>query len=122
MTVATIAGWIDLGFAVFHLLFWWLFDWPKRLQASGRVNAAITQTLNIVLIYVFASYGAALIWALPSTPAAATPILAAGAGFWALRLLVQPVLFPMRHPASIAVTLAFILALAMHLFAAIAAR
>ena len=62
MTAAVLAGATDLGFALFHAMFWRLFNWPGRLPASGTVNSAITQTLNVVLIYAFCAYGAGLIW------------------------------------------------------------
>lgn len=118
MSAAGLAGAVDLGFALFHLLFWRLFDWPDRLLSSGRINAAITQTLNVVLIYVFVVYGVALVRLPAVMDPASSPLLAAGAGFWALRIALQFVWFPMAPLASRAVTLAFVLALVLHVFAA----
>jgi hypothetical protein len=116
------AGGIDIGFAVFHLLFWRIFDWPDRLRGSGRINAAITQTLNWVLIYVFAVYGGYLL-SVGISGGPSSPLLpAAGAGFWALRTLLQPVLFPMRNLASMAVTGALLVALWTHATACFAGR
>ena len=116
MTVALLAGALDLGFAAFHLMFWRLFQWPARLEASGKVNEAITQTLNLVLIYVFVAYGVALIWTAASLP----PMLAwAGAGFWLLRMALQPRLFPMRNGPSVAITVVFAATAAVHALAAL---
>lgn len=117
MSSATLAGAIDIGFAVFHMLFWWLFRWPERLEASGRANAAITQTLNCVLIYVFVVYGSALLLAGSADGDRSLMLPASGAGFWALRTLLQPLLFPMRNWPSIVVTLSFLIALGAHVAA-----
>lgn len=112
------AGMIDVGFAIFHMLFWRLFSWPDALAGAGRVNAAITQTLNVVLIYVFLVYGAALILAGSTFGAGTALLLAAGAGVWALRLALQFILFSLNHWASVAITLMFGLAFAAHTIAA----
>ncbi|MBM3556939.1 MAG: hypothetical protein FJX47_15455 [Alphaproteobacteria bacterium] len=113
-----LAGIVDLGFGVFHLLFWRLFAWRSRLANAGTVNAAVTQTLNIVLIYVFLVYGGGLIGLAVSSEPPPTSLLLAGAGFWALRLPLQFMLFSMKHPASWTVTGAIALALALHAGAA----
>jgi hypothetical protein len=57
-----LAAVLDLAFAAFHLGFWRLFGWPARLKGSGNLNAAITQTLNVMLTFTFVSYGATLLW------------------------------------------------------------
>ena len=118
MSLARAAGLIDLAFAVFHILFWRLFFWTNTLAASGRINAAITQTLNLVLIYVFVAYGAALIWVVSDAGKSTSILLAAGAGFWGLRLAVQFALFPLGHWASVVVTIGFAVALVVHAWAA----
>lgn len=113
------AGMIDLGFAIFHMLFWRLFSWPDGLSNSGRINTAITQTLNVVLIYVFIAYGAALVLAGSTFGAGTKLLLAAGAGFWALRLALQFILFSLNHWASVAITMTFGIAFAAHTIAAL---
>jgi hypothetical protein len=116
--VVGLAGVFDLGFAVFHMSFWVLFQWPASLGPSGAMNAAITQTLNVVLSYCFVIYGGWLIWAgivaLPPHPAS----LLAGGGFWLLRTALQPMLFPMRSGISLALTGAFAVGAALHFWAA----
>ncbi|HEX2724703.1 MAG TPA: hypothetical protein VHN20_02665 [Beijerinckiaceae bacterium] len=113
-TLWILAGLFDLAFAAFHVAFWRMFDWPRRLSASGAINAAITQTLNIVLIFVFLAYGLALIAASGAQARATAWLPAAGAGLWALRTLLQPLLFPMRHAASIAITFVFMVGAVLH--------
>jgi hypothetical protein len=95
-TLVAAAGLYNLGFAVFHLMLGRLFAWPSSLVNSGNLNCAITQTLNVVLIYSFVVYGGALLWLSARGPSIST-ILAAGGGFWLLRAIVQPVLFGMPN-------------------------
>lgn len=93
-TVLTVlAGLLDLGFAAFHLLFWRLFGWPERLKASGRTNAAVTQTLNIMLTLVFVLYGAKLLHLGLQGLRADRELLGAGVLFGLVRSALQPVLF-----------------------------
>lgn len=110
-------GVIDLGFAVFHLLFWKLLGWPQSLEASGKLNSAVTRTLNLVLIYVFVVYGVALIWLGENAPPG---LLIAGAGFWVLRAVLQPVMFEMKTRLSGALLGAFVVAAVFHGLAAVA--
>ncbi len=46
-------GIYNLVFAAFHVYFWKLCSWKEELPKSGQVNSAITQVLNLRLIYVF---------------------------------------------------------------------
>ncbi|RQS31077.1 hypothetical protein DIE03_14755 [Burkholderia sp. Bp8992] len=80
----------DLGFALFHLTFWRWFRWPESLEKSGRLNQGITQTLNVMLSYVFVVYAVSLVSAAVQIQ---RPLALAGSGFWLLRAVVQPVLF-----------------------------
>lgn len=112
------AGLIDLAFALFHAAFWRLFGWPGRLAPAGALNSAITQTLNVMLSFVFLVYGGALVWqAQGAAVPAALPL--AGAAFWSLRLVLQWLWFDLRPLASRLVTGAFALAAGLHLLAAL---
>ena len=53
------AGVHSLGFALFHLGFWKLFRWKAELAKVGFATRAITQILNLRLIYLFLGVGAA---------------------------------------------------------------
>lgn len=112
------AGLLDLGFALFHAAFWRLFGWPERLAASGSLNMAITQTLNVMLGFVFLVYGAALIW--QSGQLVTHPLLPlAGAAFWTLRLVLQFVWFDLRPWPSKLIAAIFALTAVVHLLAAL---
>jgi hypothetical protein len=115
---AWVAGGLDLGFAAFHVLFWRLFDWPGRLAASGQTNAAITQTLNIVLVYIFVVAGISILgyaWRGGPVPAS---LAWAAAVFWLLRTILQPVMFSMRNTPSRVITFLFAVNAAVHAVAA----
>ena len=92
---ALLAAGFDVSVGLFHLMFWRLFGWPSRLQPAGRLNAAITQTLNIMLTYVLFAYAAALTWGTLGTGPQVT-LIWIGAGFWILRASLQPLRFPLR--------------------------
>jgi hypothetical protein len=48
-----ICGAYSVAFALFHLLFWRLFHWKTALKKMSAVNSAITQILNLRIIYFF---------------------------------------------------------------------
>ncbi|HTE41113.1 MAG TPA: hypothetical protein VK629_09790 [Steroidobacteraceae bacterium] len=111
------AGLYDLAFAGFHIAFWQLFHWPDSLAPSGRLNSAVTQTLNVMLSYVFIVAGIALI-ALAALDRDAVFLAAAGAGFWALRALLQPILFGMQSRLSPTMFVIFVFGATLHGLAA----
>lgn len=47
-----LCGFFSLGFAIFHLFFWKIFNWNKELQKVSKHNRGIFQILNIRLIYL----------------------------------------------------------------------
>ncbi|OYU48375.1 MAG: hypothetical protein CFE31_12120 [Rhizobiales bacterium PAR1] len=106
------AGLFDLAIAVFHCFFWRLFGWPESLSGSGRLNVAITQTLNIMLTYVFVIYAMTI---LMQGAAASPALLLAGFGFGVIRIFLQFRLFGVRQPASILFTIAAALGTLLHL-------
>ena len=91
------AGLFDAAIVVFHVLFWRLFRWPESLAGSGRLNSAITQTLNVMLTYVFAVYAAALLW---QGSGAGPALLLPGVGFGVLRIWLQVRLFGVESRLS----------------------
>ena len=111
----------DCALAVFHILFWRLFGWPARLEPSGKVNAAITQTLNVMLTYVFVAYAATIAWQLRSGAEPPAVPLAIGAGFWLLRAALQPGLFRLRPSTNLGLTLLWLFGSALHGAAALGA-
>lgn len=54
-----LCGLHSLGFAIFHLAFWRLFDWKRDLLRCSVANRAIIQIFNLRLIYLFVAVAAA---------------------------------------------------------------
>lgn len=110
------AGLFNLAFALFHLFFWRLFDWPQELARLGAVNRGIAQVLNLCLTYLFA-VAAAVLLLLPSA-AFGTDLgrffLFAWTGFWLLRAFLQPMFFGLEHRLSAALFGVFILGSVIH--------
>ena len=52
-----IGGIYNLLFAVFHLLFWKIFDLKNDLALLTLVNRAIMQVINLCLTFVFIIFG-----------------------------------------------------------------
>ena len=57
-----VCGIFSIAFAVFHSLFWKLFNWKTDLKKLSIANRAVTQILNLRLIYVFLFVGFLCFW------------------------------------------------------------
>ena len=101
----------SLGFAVFHLAFWKLFDWPAALGQTNVATRAVTQILNLRLIYVFLGV-AALCFALPHElleTRLGRVLLAGMSLFWIGRLVEQFVFLRYNQPLVHVLTVLFAL-------------
>jgi hypothetical protein len=54
-----LCGIYSFGFAIFHILFWRLFNWKNDLKKLTIANRAIIQIANLRLIYFFLFVGIA---------------------------------------------------------------
>jgi len=110
------SGLFNLAFAVFHLLFWRLFNWHDELRRLGMANRGVMQVLNLCLIYVF-TVVALILLSFPRE-AFATELgaflLLAMAGFWLLRAILQPMFFHLRHPLSQGLFAMFVIGTLIH--------
>lgn len=52
-TVIFLCGLYSLAFAIFHILFWKIFDWKTDLKKLSFANKGIIQILNSRIIYFF---------------------------------------------------------------------
>jgi hypothetical protein len=112
-TLLLAAALYDVAFAIFHMGFWRLLRWPASLAPAGRMNSAVTQTLNIVMSYVFLAAAAGMIF-LWSRRHEATLLLLAGAGFWMLRAALEPVLFDQKSKLSRVMMAIFVAGVLLH--------
>jgi len=56
-TFVEAGGLYNIAFALFHLLFWWLFNWKEDLPKLSTVNQAFMQVSNLCLTFTFMIFG-----------------------------------------------------------------
>lgn len=106
-----IGGFFNLGFAIFHLFFWRIFDWRNDLKSIRYVNRAIMQILNLCLaliFFIFAFISFSYPYDLLVTRIGHT-ILMSISLFWFLRAFMQFAFFGMRNKTSVVFILLFLL-------------
>lgn len=89
------AGIACVGWLIFHLLFWPIFDWRAQLQRVSSVNRGVMQVLNLCLSFVFLLFAVVSIFYTDQllTGGLGRVMLLGMAIFWLLRLLEQPIFF-----------------------------
>jgi len=104
-------GLFNLGFAVFHLFFWKLFDWKKDLASLTPVNRSVMQILNLCLTFMIAlmAYVSLFLPREMLTTNLGWNLLVAFALFWFLRMLEQAFVFEVKGRLSVVFTLIFLL-------------
>ena len=115
--VVWLCGVHSLAFALFHLGFWKLFDWPRDLRGTSVATRAVTQILNLRLIYVFFAVAAACFF-LPDDLLDTTLgrcLLGAMSLFWVGRLIEQAIF--LRFNKTMLHVLSVLFALGAVLFA-----
>ncbi len=87
-----VGGYASIGWLIFHLLFWQMFDWRAELKRLSRLNSGVMQALNLCLSFVFSLFAFVSLWH-------TNELLTAGLGrtiafgigaFWFFRFLLQP--------------------------------
>lgn len=114
----------SLGFALFHVAFWKLFDWPRSLQSTTVTNRAIIQILNLRLIWVLLCITAALVL-LPGEiigTRLGRSLLAAMSLFWVGRTIEQFIFLRINDRRVHALTALFALGAALFGWAWLAAQ
>jgi len=120
-TLIYIGGIYHIAFALFHLLFWRLFDWNNDLKALSLINRNVMQIMNLRLIFVF------LVFAYVSffhanellTTKIGKVLLFAIALFWFLRAVEQRVFFGLKTNLSIAFFVIFLFGSAIYFYPAL---
>ena len=109
-TLLIVGGFYHLGFAIFHLFFWRLFNWEKDLTSLTIINRAVMQILNLCLTFVFIVV--AYISVFYSTEMLSTNlgkvIIASISLFWLIRFVEQLYFFGLKKLFSIILTILFV--------------
>jgi hypothetical protein len=109
-TLLLLGGIYNLLFAVFHLLFWRIFNWKEDLASLTSLNRAIMQVLNLCLTFVFVIFGVvSLLYPAQMVGTelgrALTVMIAF---FWFLRAVEQVIFFKLKNWVSWTFLLVFI--------------
>lgn len=114
-------GIFNLGFTVFHLFFWKLFDWKKDLASLTPVNRSVMQILNLCLTFMIfmMSYVSLFLPQEMLTTRLGKSLLASFALFWFLRTLEQIFVFEVRNRLSVVFTLIFLLGSILYIIPAL---
>jgi hypothetical protein len=112
-----IGGFYHLGFAIFHLFFWRLFNWKKDLAYLSIINRAVMQILNLCLTFVFVVV--AYISIFYSSDLISTSlgrvIIGSISMFWLIRLGEQLFFFGLKKRPSIILIILFIIGFIIYL-------
>ena len=106
-----LGGLHSFAFAVFHLAFWKLFDWKRELRKVGLPTRAISQILNLRLIYFFLGIGVlcfAFTRELHATPLGRALLLFMSL-FWVGRTIEQFVFLRISKPLVHVLTALFVI-------------
>jgi hypothetical protein len=110
-SLITVGGMYCIAFAVFHLLFWRIFNWSEDLRSLSFLNRAIMQVLNLSLTIVFILF--AYVSLVHTNELLTTPLgnslLIFISLLWFARAAMQPIFFKFKHWGSIAFFLLFLL-------------
>lgn len=116
MVWAALCALYNLGWGLFHLLFWRLLRWKTELPLLSRTNAGVMQILNICLTWLFFVM-AYLFYRFPSelvlTPLGRT-LTAGMLLFWLLRTVLQVVYMNMGQRVHQVLLGLFVLGVALH--------
>lgn len=106
----------NLGFAIFHLLFWKIFHWKQDLAHLKFVNRNIMQILNLRLTYVFLMMAfVTFVFQAEMTTRLGLALLAAFSIFWFMRAVEQIIFFGLRNWISNSLTVIFLIGGVLHL-------
>ncbi|MCX5807550.1 MAG: hypothetical protein NT010_16035 [Proteobacteria bacterium] len=117
-TVIKIGGFYNMGFLVFHAMFWKLFNWKNELPRLTHINAAVMQVLNLCLMFCFLLFAYISLFHTSElgTSSMGRVLLLSIALFWLIRAIEQLVFFSFRRPLSIAMTILFLLGFCLYAY------
>ncbi len=105
VTLIKVGGFLNLGWLVFHLFFWRLFEWRSELRRLSFTNRNVMQILNLCLSFCFLFFAAISLKhpeaLLKPQPDLGHTVLAGIGIFWIMRLAEQPLFFKFSWPSNI---------------------
>lgn len=117
-TIIYVGGIYNIGFVVFHLFFWKIFNWKEDLHKLSFINRGVMQVLNLCLTFVFLIFAYISIFfpqELLNTNLGQALLLLISI-FWSLRAIEQIVFFKLKKIASILLFVVFVCGTIIYLF------
>ncbi|MFZ1291114.1 MAG: hypothetical protein WAR79_13545 [Melioribacteraceae bacterium] len=117
-TLIFIGGFYNFAFAIFHLLFWRIFNWDKDLKRMNFTNGNILQILNLSLTFVFIIF--AFLSILYTQEIISTQlgnsILRLISFFWFFRALQQIYFFGLKNKISVLFFMLFLIGSGIYIY------
>ncbi len=117
-TLIFIGGFYNFAFAIFHLLFWRIFNWDKDLKRMNFTNGNILQILNLSLTFVFIIF--AFLSFLYTQEIISTQlgnsILRLISFFWFFRALQQIYFFGLKNKISVLFFMLFLIGSGIYIY------
>ena len=110
-TIIYICGLYSIGFALFHIAFWSIFNWKKYLPKLNFANKAIMQIFNVQAIYYFL-FIAFVCFYCPlelQTTTLGKIFLGGTSLFWLIRTINQLIFLPVNDMRVHILTILFII-------------
>lgn len=116
-TLIYIGGVYHIGFAVFHIFIWKLFDWKRDLSSLTFINRNVMQILNLRLVFVFFAFAYISFFHAGDliTTGIGKVLLIAIALFWFGRAIEQIVFFKLKNKLSTGFFFVFLIGSAIYL-------
>ncbi|MBK7105176.1 MAG: hypothetical protein IPH62_07825 [Ignavibacteriae bacterium] len=117
-TIIIIGGFYNLAFAIFHLLFWKIFNWNKELKRMNFINGGIFQILNISLTFVFIIFAFLSFFYTKElvTTQLGNSILRLISFFWFFRALQQIYFFGIKNKTSVLFFIGFLIGAGIYIY------
>lgn len=92
-----------LGFVIFHLMFWRIFNWRDDLRSLSFLNRAIMQVVNLSLTFAFVIFGYISLFHSKELlhTSLGHSLLILITLFWLFRAIEQIVFFKLKHLGSV---------------------
>ena len=105
-----------IGFAVFHLFFWRLFDWRNELTLLGPINRHVMPIMNWCLIVLFLLFAyCSLFHTQELLGTELGKSLLVGISFlWLFRAALQVVYFGLKNKVSLCLFVLFLLGFCLY--------
>jgi hypothetical protein len=110
-TIILLCGLYNIGFVLFHVSFWKIFNWGNELKKVSFANKAIMQILNVQIIYYFI-FTAVICFVFPTelvNTKLGNYFLAGTSLFWFVRTLQQFIFLNVNNKRVHMLTIVFIM-------------